>query len=224
MSDSVLFTGNKALDLKFSKEALEAMRQEKNNAVRTRNRIIEWQDPEAVREQPDGSSVLDSLRAIRDGKLPPPPIARLIGFHYVGAEPGETVIELRSDHSLENSAGTLHAGVAAAMLDTAMSAAAGTLLPINKRAVTLDLKISYLKPLTIEAGPIRAIGRVVDLVERTAYVVGEIRDGAGRLAAHAVGAFSVIASEQTITSAPRAVSIKPGMWSTILRTLDAMAG
>ena len=104
-----------------------------------------------------------------------------------------------------------------------MSAAVGTLLPADKRATTLNLTVSYLKPLTIESGPIRAIGRVVDLVERTAYAAGEIRDGAGSLAAHAVGVFSVIASEQTITSAPRAVSIKPGMWSTIRRTLDAMA-
>ncbi len=199
------------------------MRQDKNNAVHTRNRIIEWQDPGAVREQADGLSVLDIMRGIRDGTLPPPPIARLIGFHYIEAEPGQIVIELQPEQSLENTSETLHGAVAAAMLDTAMCAAAGTLLPADKRTTTLDLTVSYLKPLTIESGPIRAIGRVVDLAERTAYAAGEIRDGAGSLAAHAVGVFSVIASEQTITSAPRAVSIKPGMWSTIRRTLDAMA-
>jgi len=199
------------------------MRQEKNSAVHTRNRIIERQDPRAVREQADGLSLLDSIRAIRDGKLPPPPIARLIGFHYVGAEPGEIVIELQPEHSLENSAGTLHTGVAAAMLDTAMCAAAGTLLTVNKGAVTLDLKISYLKPLTIESGPIRAIGRVVDLAKPTAYVTGQVRDGAGGLAAHAVGVFSAITSEQTQSSISRAISIKPGMWSTIWSTLEAMA-
>jgi uncharacterized protein (TIGR00369 family) len=200
------------------------MRQEKNNAVHTRNRIIEWQDPGAVREQADGSSVLDIMQAIRDGKLPPPPIARLIGFHYVGAKPGEIVIELQPEQSLENSAGTLHAGVAAAMLDAAMSAAAGTLLPINKRAVTTDLKISCLKPLTIDSGPIHVIGRVVDLAEGSAFAAGEVRDGAGSLAAHAVGVFSVITSEQTQSSVSRAISIKPGVWSTIRRTLDGMAG
>jgi hypothetical protein len=69
--------------------------------VHTRNRIIEWQDPVAVREQADGRSLLDSLRAIRDRKLPPPPIASLIGFHHVGVEPGEIVIELQSEQSLE---------------------------------------------------------------------------------------------------------------------------
>ncbi len=199
------------------------MRQDENYAVHTRNRIIERQDHGAVRPQADGLSVLDTMRAIRDGTLPPPPIARLLGFHYVGAEPGEIVIELQSGQSLENSAETLHTGVAAAMLDTAMSAAAGTLLAVNKGAVTLDLKISYLKPLTIESGPIRAIGRVVDLAEPTAFVTGQIHDGEGSLAVHAVGVVSAITSKQTLSSVPRAVSSKPGIWSTIWRTLEAMS-
>jgi len=199
------------------------MRQDNKDAVDKRKRIIEWQDPGAVREQADGLSVLDIMRGIRDGTLPPPPIARLIGFRYIEAEPGQTAFELQPEQSLENTSGTLHGAAAGAMLDTAMSAAVGTLLPADKRTTTLNLTVSYLKPLTIESGPIRAIGRVVDLAERTAYAAGEIRDGAGSLAAHAVGVFSVIAAAQTITSAPRAVSIKPGRWSIIRRTLDAMA-
>ena len=109
------------------------------------------------------------------------------------------------------------------MLDTAMSAAAGTLLPADKRTMMLDLTISYLKPLTIESGPIRAIARLVDLAERTACATGEVRDVAGSLAAHAVGVFSVITSEQSQSNVAHAASIKPGVWSTIRRTLDAMA-
>lgn len=199
------------------------MRQDKNDTLSTGNRIIKRHDPGEVRDQADGLSVLDTMRAIRDGKLPPPPIARLIGFHYVRAEAGEIEIELQPDQSLEDSAGTFHAGVAAAMLDTAMSTAAATLLPINKRAFTLDFKISYLKPLTVESGPIRAIGRVVDLAEPTTYVTGQIRDRGGSLVVHAVGAISVIAHKQIPSSDLDAVSIKPALWSTIRRTLEAMA-
>jgi uncharacterized protein (TIGR00369 family) len=199
------------------------MRQDEDYAVHTQNRIVERQDHGAVRAQADGLSVLDTMRAIRDGRLPPPPIARLLGFNYVGAEPGEIVIELQSGQSLENSAETVHTGVAAAMLDTAMSAAAGTLLTITKGAVTLDLKISYLKPLTIESGPIRAIGRVVDLAEPTAFVTGQIHDGEGSLAVHAVGVVSAITSKQTLSDGSRAVSSKSRIWSTIWRTLEAMS-
>src|SRR5260370_19507453 len=98
------------------------MRQDENYAVHTRNRIVERQDHGAVRAQADGLSVLDTMRAIRHGRLPPPPIARLLGFHYVGAEPGEIVIELQSGQSLENQAGTLQAGAAAPILDMALDA------------------------------------------------------------------------------------------------------
>src|SRR5260370_6057519 len=107
------------------------MRQDNNDAVDKRKRIIEWQDPGAVREQADGLSVLESIRAIRDGRLPPPPIARLIGFHYVGAEPGEIAIELQPEQPLEDSARTLHAGIPAALLDTAIRAAGTTPLPLH---------------------------------------------------------------------------------------------
>src|SRR5260370_2907742 len=126
------------------------MRQEKKEAGDKRKGIIEWQDPRAVREQADGLSVLDSMRAIRDGRLPPPPIARLIGFHYIAAEPGEIVIELRPEQSLENISGTLHEAAAGAMLDTAMSAAVGTLLPADNITTTPHLPASYPNPLTTE--------------------------------------------------------------------------
>ena len=62
--------------------------------------------------------MLDIMRGIRDGTLPPPPIARLIGFRYIEAEPDQTAIELQPEQSLENTSGTLHGAVAAAMLDT----------------------------------------------------------------------------------------------------------
>ena len=88
------------------------------------NGSIKWQDPGAVREQADGLSALDIMRGIRDGRLPPPPIARLIGFRYIEAEPGQTAIELQPEQSLENTSGTLHGAAAGAMLDTAMCAAA----------------------------------------------------------------------------------------------------
>jgi acyl-coenzyme A thioesterase PaaI-like protein len=102
--------------------------------------------------------MVDVMRGIRDRKLPPVPMTCLIDFHCVAMKPGEIVMERQPDRSLENASGTLHRAVAAPMLETAMSAAAGTYLPANKGAVTLDLKITYLEPLTIESGPIRATG------------------------------------------------------------------
>jgi uncharacterized protein (TIGR00369 family) len=160
--------------------------------ARVRQRLVEWQDPQAVRRQAEGWTGLQIMRAIRDGTLPPPPMARLIGFDCVSAEPGEIIMQLRPDESLENTMGLVHGAVAMAMLDTAMGAAVHTQLPRDKMTVTLDLKITYLKPLTLALGAIRATGRVLNLGGRTAYAEGEVRDSEGRLAAHAVGNFSII--------------------------------
>uniref|UniRef100_B0T934 Thioesterase superfamily protein n=1 Tax=Caulobacter sp. (strain K31) TaxID=366602 RepID=B0T934_CAUSK len=157
-------------------------------------RIISWRDPAEGRAQAAGWSGLEIMRAIRDGILPPPPMARLIGFACVVAEPGEITMELIPDQSLENLMGLVHGGAAATMLDTAMGAAAHTVLPADKASVTLDLKVNYLRPLTLASGPIRATGKVLNPGRSNIYVEGQVRDGAGRLVAHAVGNFSVVAA------------------------------
>jgi len=67
-----------------------------------------------------------------------------------------------------------------------------TLLPGAQAPVTVDLTITYLRPLTAGSGRVRASARVLNHGKRLAYVEGEVRDGAGNLAAHAVGNFSVV--------------------------------
>jgi len=157
-----------------------------------RRRLVEWADPAAARGEAVGRTGLEIMRAIRDGTLAPPPMARLIGFRCVVAEPGEIVMELTPREDLENTMGMVHGGTAAAMLDTAMGAALHTLLPGDKAPVTLDLTLTYLKPITMASGTIQATGKVLSQGGRTGYVAGEVRDGAGRLVVHAVGNFSVV--------------------------------
>ena len=43
---------------------------------------------------------IDFLRAIRDGRLPAPPIAELLGFRLIGVEPGEAVFEVEPASSI----------------------------------------------------------------------------------------------------------------------------
>ncbi|MFT3809801.1 MAG: PaaI family thioesterase [Micropepsaceae bacterium] len=160
--------------------------------METRSRTVTWQNPEAARAEAAGKTGLEIMRGIRDGALPPPPMARLIGFRCVVAEPGEIVMELDPEESLENTIGILHGGAAAAMLDTAMGAAAHTVMAAEKMVVTLDIKLTCLRPLTVKSGPVRARGKVMNLSARNAYVEGWVHDGKDRLAVHAVGNFSVI--------------------------------
>ena len=102
-----------------------------------------------------GMSGLEAMQAIRDGVLPPPPMAKLIGFRMAVAEPGRVVMELDAEESLENTIGLLHGATAAALLDTAMGCAISTMLPVGQTSVTLDLKLTYLRPLSAKSGTIR---------------------------------------------------------------------
>src|ERR1700677_5116154 len=157
-----------------------------------RERRIEWQAPGPVAKAAAAMSGRAAMRAIRDGILPPPPMARLIGFRMRVAEPGRIVMELEPHEGLENTIGLLHGATAAALLDTAMGCAISTRLPAGLGAVTLDLKLTYLRPLSVRSGTISAEGKVVKLGRQTSYAEGFVRDGSGNLAVHATATFSMI--------------------------------
>src|ERR1700687_2632781 len=157
-----------------------------------RQRVVDWQAPLPVARAAAAMSGLQAMRAIRDGILPEPPMARLIAFLTRVAEPGRIVMELEPHEGLENTIGLLHGAAAAALLDTAMGCAISTMLPAGLGAVTLDLKLTYLRPLSVRSGTISAEGKVVKLGRQTSYAEGFVRDGSGNLAVHATATFSMI--------------------------------
>ena len=157
-----------------------------------RERVVDWQAPGPVAKAAAAMSGLEAMRAIRDGVLPEPPMARLIDFRLRVAETGRIVMELEPHEGLENTIGLLHGATAAALLDTAMGCAISTMLPAGQGAVTLDLKLTYLRPLSVKSGTISAEGKVIKLGRQTSYAEGSVRDGAGNLAVHATATFSMV--------------------------------
>jgi uncharacterized protein (TIGR00369 family) len=163
------------------------------SAASRRERVVDWQAPLPVARAAAAMSGLEAMRAIRDGILPEPPMARLIDFRLRVAEPGRIVMELVVPHEgLENTIGLLHGAAAAALLDTAMGCAISTMLPAGQGAVTLDLKLTYLRPLSVRSGTISAEGKVIKLGRQTSYAEGLVRDGTGNLAVHATATFSMM--------------------------------
>ena len=157
-----------------------------------RERMVDWQAPGPVAKAAADMSGLEAMRAIRDGILPEPPMARLIDFRLRVAEPGRIVMELQPHEALENTIGLLHGATAAALLDTAMGCAISTMLPAGQGAVTLDLKLTYLRPLSVRSGTIEAEGKAIKLGRQTSYAEGFVRDGTGNLAVHATATFSMM--------------------------------
>src|SRR5258708_17589026 len=103
-----------------------------------RERVVDWQAPAPVAKAAAAMSGLEAMRAIRDGILPEPPMARLIDFRLRVAEPGRIVIELEPHEGLANTIGLLHGATAAALLDTAMGCAISTMLPAGQGAGSLS--------------------------------------------------------------------------------------
>ena len=54
---------------------------------------VAWSDPQQLASAARSMPGIEFLRAIRDGRLPPPPIAQLLGFHLVEVERGHAVFE-----------------------------------------------------------------------------------------------------------------------------------
>src|SRR3954463_2841470 len=131
------------------------------SAARRRARVGDCQVPAPVAKVAAGLSGMDAMLAIRDDRLPPPPFAKLIGFVMAVVEPGRIVMELEPREDLENTIGLLHGATAAALIDTAMGCAISTRLEPGQGSVTLDLKMTFLRPLSVRSGLISAEGKVI---------------------------------------------------------------
>lgn len=130
-------------------------------------------------------SGIDFLRAIRDGRLPPPPIADLLGFKLVEVEPGHAVFEVTPGEQHYNPIGVVHGGLAMTLLDSAMGCSVQTQMAAGGGYTTLEAKTNLVRAVTEKTGLLRAIGKVVHVGRRMATAEGRLVDTAGKLYAHA---------------------------------------
>ncbi len=128
---------------------------------------------------------LDFLKGIVAGTLPQPPIAETLGFLLVEAEPNRVVFEGLPELRHYNPIGTVHGGFAATLLDSALACAIFTTMRKGDVWTTLELKLNYVRALTKDTGPVRAQGRIIHRGRTIATSEGDLRDGAGKLYAHA---------------------------------------
>jgi uncharacterized protein (TIGR00369 family) len=141
-------------------------------------------DPREVAERGLQLSGMAYIQAIFAGELPPPPIAELMGFYGVSAEPGRAVFEMEPGPQHYNPIGSVHGGVALTLLDSAMGCAVHTLLDAGVGYTTLEVKTNFVRPITAETGLIRCEGKVIHRGGRVATADGRIIDSAGKLLAH----------------------------------------
>jgi uncharacterized protein (TIGR00369 family) len=152
-------------------------------------RSFDWEDPAATAAAGSELSGLELMRAIIDGSLPPPPVARLMGFSIVEVDLGRAVFTVEPAEWMYNPIGSVHGGVAATLLDSCMGCAVHSTLEAGVGFTTTDLQVRYIRAMSADTGRVLAEGRVVHGGRRTATAEGRLvtEDGETLLAHSTTG-------------------------------------
>ena len=118
-------------------------------------------------------------------RFPKPPIAGLLGWRFIDADPkaGWARIGFEAKPEFLNPAGFVQGGILSAMLDDAMGpavliASGGTLY-----TVSIGLQVSFLAPA--KPGPMIGEGRVVQMGKTIAFMEASLTDKDGTVVARA---------------------------------------
>jgi uncharacterized protein (TIGR00369 family) len=127
---------------------------------------------------------LEFVQGLATGKLPLNSMAQTLGYDVAEADSGRVIVTAQPTRAHLNPAGTVHGGLAATLLDSAMGLAIHSTLEKSVSQTTLEFKISLLRPITPETGTIRAEGMVLSRGRRIGTAEGRLTDPQGRLLAH----------------------------------------
>lgn len=140
----------------------------------TRTRSFSWEDPAVTAAARSRLSGLEMLRAIIDGTLPAPPIARMLDFAILEADRGRALFAMKPAEWMYNPIGSVHGGIAATILDSCMGCAVHTTLEAGIGYTTADLQVRYIRAMGDATGRVLAEGRVVHSGKRTATAEGRL--------------------------------------------------
>ncbi len=129
----------------------------------------------------DGMTLFGEMMA---GRLPAPPLSRVLGFRIAEVERGRVVFAYEPVFDHYNPLGSVHGGIAATLLDSVMGCSIHSTLEAGIGYTTVEIKINYVRAMTDRTGPVRAEGKPINVGSRIATAEGRLTDAAGKLLAH----------------------------------------
>lgn len=157
-------------------------------------KTIAWQDPLATAAIGSTLSGRQFLEGIRDGDIPAPPIAKLMDFSIEEVGEGRVVFGCVPDESHYNPIGMVHGGLVCTLADTVLGCSVHSLLEAGVVYTSIDLNVSYLRPVYADGSKLRAIGTVTKMGRRVAFATAEILDAKDRVVATASGSVLIMDS------------------------------
>jgi uncharacterized protein (TIGR00369 family) len=135
------------------------------------------------------------LEKVADGTAAPHELSLTLGFKPLSFGEGTAAFIMDTDPIRHgNVMGTLHGGVLATLADSAMGFAFATTLASDESFATLEMKISFLRP--VWRATLTAAATVVQRGKTTGLVECRVTDERDRLIAHATSTCLVLRGSQ----------------------------
>jgi uncharacterized protein (TIGR00369 family) len=114
-----------------------------------------------------------------------PPCTETVGMRLTHVDQAKLIAryEFEAKQDFANPTGAIQGGFICAMLDEAMSALAIIASNVTMNAPTLEMKVSFLRPLFV--GKATAEARILKWGKSTCFIEAELFDPAGQLVAKA---------------------------------------
>ena len=115
------------------------------------------------------------------------PYAKLLGISLTQIDSGTATLKMPVRKQLTQNHGVVHGGAMASLIDSATAFAIISLLEPQEKVTTVDLTISYLRPVT--KGTLNCSAKVVRSGRRLLVVSAEVFDDAQKLVATALSTY-----------------------------------
>jgi len=143
----------------------------------------------------NGLTGLEFLHRQTSGLIPAAPVEDLIGLRGTYVMPGRVTFEYQPREEHYSSLGAVHGGIVTAVLDTAMCAAIQSVLDADVGLATVELRTSFVRPVTLTTDVFRVEGTVVHSGSRLATAEARLVDRTGTLYANASSSALVLSHE-----------------------------
>ena len=122
-----------------------------------------------------------------------PPIGELMNFKGVEIDNEGSVTWVASPQEYHyNPLGNVHGGFAATMLDSCNSITANCSLDKGYLTMTAEIKVNYMRGISLETGDMFAKGNVEKLGRKVIFVSGKLTDSEGKVYATATSTEIVV--------------------------------
>jgi len=114
------------------------------------------------------------------------PIGALMDFSRITVDnKGQVSFYIIPQEFHYNPLGTVHGGLAATVLDSCNSISANCQLDRGFLTMTTDIRVNYLRPITVLTGEITATAKIEKIGKKVIFVNGSLYDKSGKVYATA---------------------------------------